>query len=250
MLPAFSEDLSEYAKKALGKLGVEVRLGQPVTAITDEGVTIGDVLVPCRTVVWAAGVQASPAAKWLDAPADRAGRARVGPDLAIENDPNVFVIGDTALVNQENGAPVPGIAPAAKQQGRHVARTIKPALAAHKWVIADRFTDSTYVYQGAGRKLRAQKIAAIEDAVLEGLEPDLTLILDLPVQEGLKRAHARRGNETRFEKFDLDFHQRLRDSFHEIAKAHPERCVLIDASGSEEEVAGRIWREVQSRFGI
>jgi dTMP kinase len=132
----------------------------------------------------------------------------------------------------------------------HVARTIKPALAAHKWVIADRFTDSTYVYQGVGRKLRAQKISVIEDAVLDGFEPDLTLILDLPVQEGLKRAHARRGNETRFEKFDLDFHQRLRDGFHEIAKAHPERCVLIDASGSEDQVADRIWREVQSRFGI
>ncbi len=128
VLPAFSEDLSEYAKTALGKLGVDVRLGQAVTAITEEGVTIGDSFVPCRTVVWAAGVQASPAAKWVDAPADRAGRAQVGQDLTVEGDNDVFVIGDTALVNQVNGKPVPGIAPAAKQQGAYVARVIKARL--------------------------------------------------------------------------------------------------------------------------
>ncbi len=132
----------------------------------------------------------------------------------------------------------------------HVARTIRPALGAHKWVICDRFTDSSYAYQGIGRGLRAQKIAAIEDAVLDGLEPDLTLILDLPVQEGLKRAHARNDRETRFEKFDIAFHQRLREGFHEIAKADPERCVLIEASGTEDQVAEAIWREVQSHFGL
>jgi len=128
VLPAFSEDLSDYAKQALGKLGVDVRLGHPVTAITAEGVTIGDSFVPCRTVVWAAGVQASPAAKWVNAPADRAGRARVGGDLSVEGDPSVFVIGDTALVEQEGGAPVPGIAPAAKQQGAYVAKVIRARL--------------------------------------------------------------------------------------------------------------------------
>lgn len=132
----------------------------------------------------------------------------------------------------------------------HIARTIRPALESNKWVISDRFTDSSYVYQGVGRGLRAAKITEIEDVVLEGFEPDLTLILDLPVQEGLKRAKARNGTETRFEKFDIDFHQRLRDGFHEIAKANPERCVLIDASGSEDHVAEAIWREMQSRFGL
>jgi NADH dehydrogenase len=128
VLPAFSEDLSQYAQTALGKLGVDVRLGQAVTAITEDGVTIGESFIPCRTVVWAAGVQASPAAKWVEAPADRAGRARVGPDLTVEGDPDVFVIGDTALVNQVNGKPVPGIAPAAKQQGAYVARVLKARL--------------------------------------------------------------------------------------------------------------------------
>jgi NADH dehydrogenase len=128
VLPAFTEDLSAYAHGALEKLGVEVRVGQPVTSITEEGVTIGDNFVPCRTVVWAAGVQASPAAKWLESPADRAGRAVVGANLAIEADQGVFVIGDTALVLQADGKPVPGIAPAAKQQGSYVAKVIKARL--------------------------------------------------------------------------------------------------------------------------
>jgi NADH dehydrogenase len=128
VLPAFTEDLSAYAKSALEKLGVEVQLGKPVTAITEDGVTIGDRFVPSRTVVWAAGVQASPAAKWLGIGADRAGRAVVGPDLSIEGDPDIFVVGDTALVMQADGKPVPGIAPAAKQQGDYVAKLVKARL--------------------------------------------------------------------------------------------------------------------------
>ncbi len=132
----------------------------------------------------------------------------------------------------------------------HVARTIKPALADGKWVIGDRFTDSSYAYQGVGRGLRPQTIAAIENVVLDGFEPDFTLVLDLPVEVGLKRAQARRSAEMRFEKFDKGFHQRLREGFHEIAKANPTRCVIVDASGSEEQVAGLIWREVQARFRL
>lgn len=127
VLPAFSEDLSAYAKSALEKLGVEVLTGKPVTAITEEGVTIGETFVPARTVMWAAGVQASPAAKWLGIEADRAGRAVVGADLAIDSDPNIFVLGDTALVMQD-GKPVPGIAPAAKQQGAYVAKLLHARL--------------------------------------------------------------------------------------------------------------------------
>lgn len=130
VLAAFSEDLSAYAQSALEKLGVEVRTGQPVTAITEHGVTIGETFVPCRTVIWAAGVQASPAAQWIGAEADRAGRTIVGPDLSVPHDPNIFVIGDTASVKQEDGKPVPGIAPAAKQQGAYVAKVINARLAA------------------------------------------------------------------------------------------------------------------------
>ncbi|WP_093000645.1 NAD(P)/FAD-dependent oxidoreductase [Rhizobium sp. NFR07] len=128
VLPAFTEDLSAYAKGALEKLGVEVHVGKPVTAITEEGVTVGETFIPCKTVIWAAGVQASPAARWIGSEADRAGRAIVGPDLSVEKDPSIFVIGDTAFVKQDDGKPVPGIAPAAKQQGSYVAKVIKARL--------------------------------------------------------------------------------------------------------------------------
>lgn len=129
ILAAFTEDLSAYAYKALEKLGVEIRTGQAVTACSAEGVTIGGTFVPSRTIVWAAGVQASPAAKWLDAPADRAGRVLVEKDLRAPGERDIFVIGDTALVISEDGKPVPGIAPAAKQQGAYVAKLIRARLA-------------------------------------------------------------------------------------------------------------------------
>ncbi len=128
ILPAFSEELSAYASRELEKLGVEVLTGTPVTNCTDQGVTIGESFVPSRTLVWAAGVQASPAAKWVGADADRAGRIKVGPDLTAPGHPDIFVIGDTASVIQEDGKPVPGIAPAAKQQGAYVAQVIRGRL--------------------------------------------------------------------------------------------------------------------------
>lgn len=129
VLPAFTEDLSAYSKTALEKLGVDVLLGTPVSACTDDGVTVGDTHFPAKTIVWAAGVQASPAAQWLGISADRAGRAEVTPQLNIPDDERIFVIGDTALVKQADGKPVPGVAPAAKQQGNYVARVIKAQLA-------------------------------------------------------------------------------------------------------------------------
>ena len=129
VLAAFAEDLSAYALKALEALGVDVRFGKPVTSCSAEGVTIGDSFVPCRTIVWAAGVEASPAAKWLGIPADRAGRAVVDKELRAPGNEDIFVIGDTASVLREDGSPVPGIAPAAKQQGDYVAKVIKAKLA-------------------------------------------------------------------------------------------------------------------------
>ncbi|MGL4311327.1 MAG: NAD(P)/FAD-dependent oxidoreductase, partial [Paracoccaceae bacterium] len=104
--------------------GVELWLGKPVTHIDAEGLRIGDEFIPCRTAVWAAGVAASPAAAWLDVEGDRAGRVRVQSDLTLPGRPDVFVIGDTAAVTTSEGQPVPGIAPAAKQQGAYVARVI------------------------------------------------------------------------------------------------------------------------------
>jgi NADH dehydrogenase len=124
LLPFVGEDSSAYAQKALQRLGVEVRLGNAVTHCDARGVWIGDEFVPTRTVIWAAGVAASPVARWLRAEADKAGRVLVRPDLSIAADPDVFVIGDAASVRAEDGSLVPGIAPAAKQQGRYVARLI------------------------------------------------------------------------------------------------------------------------------
>ncbi|KOF13489.1 NADH dehydrogenase [Ensifer adhaerens] len=132
ILAAFSEDLSDYAKRELERLGVEVRTGTPVTACTAEGVTIGETFVASRTLVWAAGVQASPAARWLGIAEDRAGRAIVSADLQAPGHDDIFVIGDTAAVTYDGGKPVPGIAPAAKQQGAYVAKVIRARLSGGK----------------------------------------------------------------------------------------------------------------------
>ena len=132
----------------------------------------------------------------------------------------------------------------------HVARTIKPALAARKWVICDRFTDSTYAYQGAGRGIPRETIRRVEAIALGDFQPDLTLVLDLPVEEGLARAHGRASSENRFEHFDRDFHERLRAAFLAIARRAPDRCRLIDASRSEDEVADTILSTVRKQFRV
>jgi dTMP kinase len=132
----------------------------------------------------------------------------------------------------------------------HVARTIKPALEAGKWVISDRFTDSTYAYQGIGRGVPREVIRRVESVALADFKPDLTLILDLDVEIGLQRAVARRGKENRFEQFDAGFHRKLRAAFRDIANRQPMRCTLLDAGGTEDEVAGEIWKAVKSRLKV
>ena len=124
VLPPYPEKLSGAARAQLEELGVEVLTGTPVTAIDEEGVTVGETYVGARTVLWGAGVAASPLARTLGAPLDRAGRVQVAPDLSLPGHPEVFVIGDLAAVTDALGAPVPGVAPAAIQEGRHAARTI------------------------------------------------------------------------------------------------------------------------------
>jgi NADH dehydrogenase len=129
VLGGYPPDLSAYAQQALENLGVEVALNQPVSDCTAQGVVYGGRTLAARTILWAAGVMASPAAEWLAAPADRAGRLVVEPDLTVPGRPEVFAIGDTVTIAGPDGRPVPGIAPAAKQQGWHVARTIRARLA-------------------------------------------------------------------------------------------------------------------------
>ncbi|HTL50630.1 MAG TPA: NAD(P)/FAD-dependent oxidoreductase [Steroidobacteraceae bacterium] len=124
LLANFPDSLSRYTGRALEQLGVEVRLGQAVTHCDADGVRIGDETLRAGTVVWAAGVAASPPARWLGVAADRAGRVPVTPQLRAPGLEDVWVIGDAALAKNPDGAPQPGIAPVAKQQGRYVARAI------------------------------------------------------------------------------------------------------------------------------
>ncbi|MHA6688655.1 NAD(P)/FAD-dependent oxidoreductase [Mesorhizobium sp. A556] len=128
VLAGYPDDLSAYAQHSLESLGVEVELDQPVTDCTADGVVYGSHSLAAKTIIWAAGVQASPAAEWFGAPADRAGRLVVLPNLTIPGYPNVFAIGDTVTIPGPDGKPVPGIAPAAKQQGRYVAESIRARL--------------------------------------------------------------------------------------------------------------------------
>jgi NADH dehydrogenase len=128
VLAGFPDDLSAYAQRSLENIGVEVMLDQPVTECTADGVVYGGKALQARTIIWAAGVRASRAAEWLGAPADRAYRVQVESDLTVPGHPEIFAIGDTVTVAGPDGKPVPGIAPAAKQQGRYVAALIKARL--------------------------------------------------------------------------------------------------------------------------
>ena len=121
LLTPFDPPLSEAARTSLEQLGVEVRLGTPVTALDAAGVAVGTERIEARTVIWGAGVIASPAGQWLGADTDRAGRVKVAPDLSVPGHPDIFVIGDTAAINDANGNPLPGVAPVAKQQGNYIA---------------------------------------------------------------------------------------------------------------------------------
>lgn len=135
----------------------------------------------------------------------------------------------------------------------HVAQLIAPAVAQGKWVICDRFTDSTRAYQGAASGLSDQTILEIDRIAVGATQPDLTLIMDLPAIDGLKRADIRRGNsEARdtFESRTLAFHERIRAGFLDIARREPQRCAVVDASGTPDAVAQAIWSAVSQRLGV
>ena len=124
LLRQFDESLSHSAQRALEKLGAEVRLGTAVTGCDEAGISMGTERVESRTIMWSAGVEASPAGRWLGVETDRAGRVKVEPDLSLPGRPHIFVLGDTALVTGVGGQPLPGVAPVAKQQGAYVAQVI------------------------------------------------------------------------------------------------------------------------------
>jgi len=124
LLTPFDPSLSDAACLSLKQIGVEVRFGTAVTHCSCDGVRLGDELIPARTIIWAAGVMASPAGRWLGATTDRAGRVVVRADLSVPGHPDIFVVGDTAAVTGKDGAMLPGVAPVAKQQGQYVARVM------------------------------------------------------------------------------------------------------------------------------
>lgn len=131
----------------------------------------------------------------------------------------------------------------------HLANTVEPALRAGRFVISDRFADSTLAYQGYGLGLDAETIAALNKIATGGRSPDLTIILDLPVEEGLKRANAR-GGSARYERMGVGFHERLRKGFLEIAQNEPRRCAVVNAWLSVPEVESAIRDVVRSRLKL
>jgi NADH:ubiquinone reductase (H+-translocating) len=155
VLAGFADDLSAYAQASLESIGVEVVLGQAVTECSADGVVYGGKHLPARTLIWAAGVRASPAAEWLHAAADRAGRLQVLPDLTVPSHPDIFAVGDTVTIADREGNPVPGIAPAAKQQGRHVAASIRARLRGE--------TPAPFRYSHAGSLAQIGKRKAVID---------------------------------------------------------------------------------------
>jgi dTMP kinase len=132
----------------------------------------------------------------------------------------------------------------------HVRTVIQPALNQGIWVLSDRFSDSTRAYQGSLGKVAPALLNAMERVTIGNLKPDLTFILDLPVEVGMQRASLRRGTGTpdRFEAEDLNFHRELRDAYRRIAAAEPQRCVLIDANTDAGTVAANIWAALRDRF--
>jgi NADH dehydrogenase len=155
VLAGFPDELSDYAQQALQKMGVEVMLGQAVTECSADGVVYGGQPLQAKTLIWAAGVRASPAAEWLGTAADRAGRVQVLPDLTVAGNPDIFAVGDTIAVAGPDGNPVPGIAPAAKQQGHYVATAIKARL--------DGGTPAPFHYKHAGSLAQIGKRRAVID---------------------------------------------------------------------------------------
>lgn len=131
----------------------------------------------------------------------------------------------------------------------HLRSTVWPALKRGEWVVSDRFADSTLAYQGYGHGIDAKTFEQLYEVAAGDFRPDLTIILDLPIDIGLKRAAERRGSETRYESLPREFHARVRAGFLEIAAREPKRCVVIDATGTVDAIAQAIADAVRDRLG-
>lgn len=156
LLASFPRDLADYAKSALEKLGVEVSLGSPVTDCGPDGAKLGEEIIPAATIIWAAGVAASPAATWLEAAHDTNGRLLVGPQLNVPGLDDTYVIGDTACLVGDNGASLPGVSAVAKQQGKFVAELIDAQ-------VRDRKHPGNFHYRDPGQLATIGRRAAVAD---------------------------------------------------------------------------------------
>ncbi|MBK1697988.1 dTMP kinase [Rhodovibrio salinarum] len=164
--------------------------------------------------------------------------------------PSAEVVRDVLLAHGLAWQPLSEALLHAAARAQHLVETIRPALADGHWVVSDRFNDSTRAYQGAGQGVPAETLDQLDRMVVGDSQPDLTLILDVPAEVGLARAQGRGQGSDRYEAMDLSFHERLRASYRAIAKAEPERCVLIDATGDLEAVATAVRAAVQTRLGV
>ena len=182
--------------------------------------------------------------------------AAIGIDSVVTREPggSPFAEGIRALLLGGTLPPRTAIAEALlflAARTDHVAHTIAPALAAGRWVICDRFSDSTRVYQGIAGRVPKTTLAELDRLVLDGLRPNLTLMFDLEPEVGLARAGARRAagsGADPYEGRDLAYHRELREGFRAIAADEPDRCVLIDASGTPDQVAALVWAAVTARL--
>jgi NADH dehydrogenase len=155
------EDLSQYAALALRRMGVDVRLGVQVTGCDDHGVDTQGGRIDAGTLIWAAGVRASPAASWIGATPDRNGRIPVAADLSVPGHPEIYAIGDTAATTRPDGRPVPGVAPAAKQMGDFVGRRIAALIAGERPVDPFRYRDQGEL-AAIGRKSAVVRIGRVK----------------------------------------------------------------------------------------
>jgi dTMP kinase len=172
-----------------------------------------------------------------------------GIETVVTREPGGTPLGEAirSLVLDTQPVPVTELLLFAAARAEHVAEVIRPALAHGTWVVCDRFIDSSRVYQGALGGVPRDLIDAIEARSVAPAFPDLTLVLDLPPETGLRRAAAR-GALSRFDSRSEDYHRRLQDAFRDVARAEPARCLMIDADRAPDEIAGDVWSAVEARL--
>jgi dTMP kinase len=158
---------------------------------------------------------------------------------------NLLVTGDTA---RWDGLTEALLNYAARRD--HMMRLILPKTVAGSWVISDRFADSTMAYQGYGHELDKETIRRLHRLVCGSFAPDLTIVLDMPVERGIERTHGRDGNEDRYERMSLDFHERVRTGFLEIARREPKRCIVVDAGRSPDAVHELVVAAIGEQLGV